>query len=278
MPTSQLSKAIVPHIPALRRFARIMTGTQKSGDTYIVTLLEELVSNPEMFPQDMSPKLGLYHIFLKVWNSISLNHFPNFDAERSEIIQKIETLTPRPRQALILMTVEGFDTQEVAKILDVPVAEATRLMEIADDEIKNQLDPAGILIIEDEELTSMQLEDLVVNLGHHVVGVARTHREAVEILKDKQPDLVLSDIQLADGSSGLDAVNEILRDITIPVIFITGHPDLLLTGDKPEPAFLISKPFDERSVKAVIGQALFFAVGAEPHSKTRHGTQGARQS
>ena len=89
MPTSQLSKAIVPHIPALRRFARIMTGTQKSGDTYIVTLLEELVSNPEMFPQDMPPKLGLYHIFLKVWNSISLNHFPNFDVERSGIIQKI---------------------------------------------------------------------------------------------------------------------------------------------------------------------------------------------
>jgi CheY-like chemotaxis protein len=268
MPSSQLSQAIAPHIPSLRRFARIMSGSQKSGDTYIVTLLEELVSNPGTFPTDLPPKLGLYYMFLKIWNSISLNHFPGLSEDRNEIIRKIDKLTPRPRQAFILMTVEGFDAEEIAKILEVPLAEVSNLVKTADNEIKIQLDPADILIIEDDELIAMQLKDLVLNLGHHVVGVARTRQEAVKIMKDRRLDLVLSDIQLADGSSGLDAVNDILRDIKVPVIFITGHPEMFLTGNKPEPAFLISKPFDERSVQAVIGQALFFAIGAEPHSKS----------
>ena len=72
------------------------------------------------------------------------------------------------------------------------------------------------------------------------------------------PGLVLADIQLADGSSGLDAVNEILTEIEVPVIFITAFPERLLTGEKPEPAFLITKPFRPEAVKAAISQALFF--------------------
>ena len=69
---------------------------------------------------------------------------------------------------------------------------------------------------------------------------------------------MLADIQLADGSSGLDAVNEILTAVNVPVIFITAYPERLLTGDKPEPAFLITKPFQPDAVKAAISQALFF--------------------
>ena len=76
--------------------------------------------------------------------------------------------------------------------------------------------------------------------------------------KARAPGLVLADIQLADGSSGLDAVNEILTSIEAPVIFITAFPERLLTGEKPEPAFLVTKPFRPETVKATISQALFF--------------------
>jgi CheY-like chemotaxis protein len=69
---------------------------------------------------------------------------------------------------------------------------------------------------------------------------------------------VLADIQLADGSSGLDAVNEILSTIDVPVIFITAYPERLLTGDRPEPTYLVTKPFQESTVRAAISQALFF--------------------
>ncbi len=115
-----------------------------------------------------------------------------------------------------------------------------------------------MLIIEDEPIIALDIEGMVRDLGHDVTGVARTHRGAVALVKSKTPGLVLADIQLADGSSGLDAVNEILTEIEVPVIFITAFPERLLTGEKPEPAFLITKPFRPEAVKAAISQALFF--------------------
>ena len=47
----------------------------------------------------------------------------------------------------------------------------------------------------------------------------------------------------------------------VPVIFITAFPERLLTGERPEPTFLITKPFQPETVKAAIGQALFFHPG-----------------
>ncbi len=77
-------------------------------------------------------------------------------------------------------------------------------------------------------------------------------------MRRRRPGLVLADIQLADGSSGLDAVNTILKEIEVPVIFVTAYPERLLTGNKPEPAFLITKPFQPEALKAAISQVLFF--------------------
>ena len=95
-------------------------------------------------------------------------------------------------------------------------------------------------------------------LGHRVTGAATTYDEAVEAVSRHKPGLVLADIQLADGSSGIDAVKDILKRIDVPVIFITAFPERLLTGERPEPTFLITKPFQPETVKAAIGQALFF--------------------
>jgi len=255
-----VSQSIAPHLPSLRRFARALSGSQESGDAYVVALLEALVENPSMFPSGMEPKVALYHLFLKIWNSIDANAFPNFNAERSEALRGLQTLTPKPRQAFLLLSVEGFDPEDIAKILDADVAEVAVLIAAADHEIANQLDPADIMIIEDDPLTASHLEELVKALGHHVIGVARTHKEALTLAGANKPELILSDIQLADGSSGVEAVNEILGGLEVPVIFITGHPEILLTGLKPEPTFLIAKPFNAETVKAVIGQALFFEV------------------
>ena len=94
--------------------------------------------------------------------------------------------------------------------------------------------------------------------------MARTHREAVAAIGEAKPGLILADIQLADGSSGLDAVNDILGALSTPVIFITAYPERFLTGAPPEPAFLVTKPFSVDSLKAVISQALFFDRRSRP--------------
>ncbi|AOO80048.1 response regulator [Bosea vaviloviae] len=254
-----IAKEIAPHLPYLRRFARALSGTQASGDAYVVAMLEALVADPSSFPRGFDPRLGLYHTFLKLWSSVSLNAISTGSAEtdRPSAERNLEALTPRPRQAFLLRTVEGFSIEEVATIMDISASDAAGLIQAAGQEIAEQV-ATDVLIIEDEPIIALDIETMVEELGHTVTGVARTHREAIALVAKKRPGLVLADIQLADGSSGLDAVNEILSSIDVPVIFITAYPERLLTGDRPEPAFLITKPFQPEAVKAAISQALFF--------------------
>jgi DNA-directed RNA polymerase specialized sigma24 family protein len=253
-----IAKEIAPHLPYLRRFARALNGTQASGDAYVVEMLEALVVDPSAFPRDVHARIGVYRIFLKLWSSVGLNtQASSAGSERSAAERNLDALTPRPRQAFLLRTVEGFSIEDVAAIMEISAAEAASLVQLAGQEIADQV-ATDVLIIEDEPIIALDIETMVEELGHTVTGVARTHREAIALVAKKRPGLVLADIQLADGSSGLDAVNEILSTIDVPVIFITAYPERLLTGDRPEPAFLITKPFQPEAVKAAISQALFF--------------------
>lgn len=254
-----IAAEIAPHLPYLRRFARALNGSQAGGDSYVVATLEALVADPSTFPRDVPARIALYRIFLKLWSSMPVNMVqPNTAVIRSGAVERnIEALTPRPRQAFLLRTVEGFTLDDVAAILDIPPGEANGLIEQAGREIAEQV-ATDVLIIEDEPIIALDIETLVQELGHSVTGIARTHKEAVALVARKRPGLVLADIQLADGSSGLEAVAEILQSIDLPVIFITAYPERLLTGDRPEPAFLITKPFQPEAVKAAISQALFF--------------------
>jgi DNA-directed RNA polymerase specialized sigma24 family protein len=254
-----LAQTIAPHIPYLRRFARSLTGSQPSGDAYVEAVLQALVADPSMFDHSLPPRVALYRILIGVWDSVDVNLEL---APRSEVFEKrLDAMVPRARQAFLLTTVEGFSPAEAATILDVDVAGVRELVDEAGRAIAEQV-ATSVLIIEDEPMIAMDLEGLVESLGHQVAGMARTHAEAVEAVHDREPGLVLADIQLADGSSGIDAVNEILSSINVPVIFITAYPERLLTGERPEPAFLITKPFEVDTVKAVISQALFFSTPA----------------
>ncbi len=253
-----IAKEIAPHLPYLRRFARALCGSQPSGDAYVVAMLEALVADPSGFPRDIDPRIGLYKTFLKLWSSASVDAAaPVVELSRAPAERNLEALTPRPRQAFLLRTVEGFPLDDVARIMDITTADASTLIQTAGQEIAEQV-ATEVLIIEDEPIIALDIETMVEELGHSVTGVARTQREAIALVAKKRPGLVLADIQLADGSSGLDAVNEILSSIDVPVIFITAYPERLLTGDRPEPAFLITKPFQPEAVKAAISQALFF--------------------
>jgi len=254
-----IATAVAPYLPYLRRFARALTGSQESGDAYVVAVLEALIADPSSFEASMNPRTALYAAFIRVWDSVDLNHSTDSsnpgDLRASD--RRLDALTPKPRQAFLLVAVEGFSTSEAARVLGVTERDVKTLIDVAGSEIANQI-AADVLIIEDEPLIAMDLESLVTDVGHRVVAVARTHTEAIEAVHRHKPGLVLADIQLADGSSGLEAVNEILETVVVPVVFITAYPERLLTGDKPEPVFLITKPFQPETVKAIVSQALFF--------------------
>jgi DNA-directed RNA polymerase specialized sigma24 family protein len=262
-----LSKEIAPILPYLRRFARALTGSQQEGDDYVIKTLEALVADPGSFPSDMSTRVGLYRVFMRAWSSSPVDASRSFDEELSWSPgqKSVSLLTPRSRQAFLLRTVEGFSIEEVAKILDVTEGDVLSLTSEAGKEIAQHV-ATDVLIIEDNETIASDIEALVRELGHRLTGIARTHREAVALSQRKTPGLILADIELADGSSGLDAVNEMLRSFTVPVIFITALPERFLTGERPEPAFLITKPYKVEAVKATISQALFFERKAKRRS------------
>jgi CheY-like chemotaxis protein len=214
------------------------------------------LADPAVVDQVSSPRIALYRLFTQSWKSGAQDDPATLPA-RSPVERHLTQLTPEPRQAFLLMSLEGFSEDEAAEILDTDAGTVRGLVEEAGRELAAEI-ATDVLIIEDEALIAMDLEDLVTSLGHHVIGVARTHANAVAIAKGKRPGLILADIQLADNSSGLEAVNELLRSFETPVIFITAYPERFLTGARPEPAFLIAKPFQPGTVSAVISQALFF--------------------
>jgi DNA-directed RNA polymerase specialized sigma24 family protein len=258
------SEIIAQHLPFLRRYARALTGSQKSGDAYVTAVLEAMLEEPESFPGGREPRVALYRAFTKVWDSLAEKNknVPNPDASRLPVEKRLTQLTPRMRQAFLLVALEGFSEKEAAEILNVDVPTLRDYLDEAGKELAAEI-ATEVLIIEDEPLIAVDIEGLVENLGHNVLGIARTHREAVRLAKTKAPGLILADIQLADGSSGLDAVNELLKSFEVPVIFITAYPERFLTGERPEPAFLIPKPFQPATVSAVISQALFFERNAK---------------
>jgi CheY-like chemotaxis protein len=262
-------QAVAQHLPFLRRYARALTGSQHSGDTYVATTLETLIQDPSVLDDPAGPRVALYRMFSKIWNSLDVNGKPDTPEPGLPAEQRLGQITARPRQAFLLVSVEGFTEEEAAKVLEIDdVATLRGLVEEAGRELAAEI-ATDVLIIEDETFIAMDLEGLVQSLGHRVVGVARTHSEALSLAKPKRPGLILADIQLADGSSGLDAVNELLRTFQVPVIFITAYPERFLTGERPEPAFLIAKPFQPATVSAVISQALFFERNAQRASPRR---------
>ena len=265
-----LGQQLAPHLPFLRRYARALTGAQLHGDKYVRATLEAIVAAPDQFPRDVEPRLGLYRMFQGIWNSANYDQGDGEGVEGGEGQEavaraRLSRMTPFSRQALLLTAMEGFTPEDAGYLMEVDAEEVNGLVMEAMAEIDKQT-RSRVLIIEDEPMIAMDIETIVRDLGHEVTGVAVTRDEAVALAMEDRPGLVLADIQLADDSSGIDAVKDILAEFEVPVIFITAFPERLLTGERPEPTFLITKPFQRSTVKALISQALFFDESTVPAS------------
>jgi len=252
-----LAREIAPHLPLLRRYARALTGAQGSGDAFVAAALEAIVAEPQEFPRHLDPRVGLYQVFHRIWSSALIEIGDDEAPVADKAQERLRRLAPMSRQALLLTTLESFTAHETGEILGRSTDEVSALLDDALEDLNAQT-RARILIIEDETVIAMDLSDLVTDAGHDVCGVESTASGAVATAKRERPDLVLADIQLADGSSGIDAVRDILASFSVPVIFITAFPDRLLTGERPEPTFLITKPYSPDMVRAAVSQALFF--------------------
>ena len=255
---ASLSNRISTELPFLRRHARALTGDQAIGDECALATLQRLRDDPALVTSASTVKVGLFRVFFLVWESGDFTGAPTEQGLIGKAQDYLQNLTPYSRQALLLHAIEGFNYGQIGEIMDKTDEEIAALIQIAHKEMKAAI-KGRILVIEDESLIALDLEGIIISLGHHVTGTAATHQQAVRLAEQDKPDLILSDIQLADGSSGIDAVDEIMRAAAgTPVIFITAFPEKLLTGDKSEPAFVITKPYSQEQVQSAISQAMFF--------------------
>lgn len=254
-----VSAKLGAELPLLRRYARALTGSQASGDAYVRATLEAALADPDLLSEISGGRVPLYAAFTRVWASGHVETEPSAAAGLHEqaVQERLSAILPVHRQALLLATLEDFSVAETAAILGLEPDEVEALIAKAVEDIESET-TTDVLIIEDEPLIAMQIEGIVSEVGHSVVGIASTRNRAREIFAETRPGLVLADIQLADGSSGIDAVEDILKFGDVPIIFITAYPEKLLTGERPEPTYLVTKPFRDETVRAAISQALFF--------------------
>ncbi len=239
-----LSEAIEQQLPYLRRYSRAVLGSAAPGDRAVESMLEDLLAN---LPGTLS-KTELFKLLDE-----KLARSANGAQSRNKSIQAV---SPLPRRALLLTAMEDFSKADAATILGVGESKVEELLDAAERELSEML-KGRIFIIEDEPLIAASLSQLVTSMGHSIAGIAVTREQAVASVLEAKPDLILADIQLADGSQGTDAMKDIWQSLSVPVIFITAFPERMLTGSPGEPAFLIPKPFRPAQVKAIVTQALF---------------------
>jgi CheY-like chemotaxis protein/DNA-directed RNA polymerase specialized sigma24 family protein len=255
---SDVSEALLKQVPYLRRHARLLTGSQEVGDEYVRICLEMVIAEPHHLA-DGDLKVQLFRAFHAVWRVVTTTFNDASPLEHVDLSERLEqgltALPPLERRVLLLAVVEKFTHPEIAHILELDEAEVGELLARARRDLHEQVS-VSVLIIEDETLIAMELSRIMQEMGHRVVGVASREATALEQAEQTSPGLVLCDIKLLDEDNGIAAAQRILQRFDVPVVFVTAFSEMLLTGGRLEPAFVVSKPFDEETLKVTVAQAL----------------------
>jgi CheY-like chemotaxis protein len=230
-------------LPYARRYARALTGSQSGGDRLVADSLREMLADGAADAEPAELRRTFYAQVTRRFN-------------RTEDQQAApHELNAAQRQLLLLTSLEELRVEDAAPILSMTPQQAEWHLLTARERLRDAA-ATEVLIIEDEPIIAMDIEELVQNCGHHVVGVAATEEEAVAIAARTRPGLILADINLGAGGDGTAAVARILEHHRVPVIFVTAYPERLLTGEAPEPAFVITKPFEPVTLAIATYQAV----------------------
>ncbi|MBV8096796.1 MAG: response regulator [Acetobacteraceae bacterium] len=233
---------LIRALPFARRYARALTGNQTIGDRLVAEALRELMAMPTA-PEDA--RVDLYRGVTAQFDRLS--------GAAGGRVQ--HGLSLKQRQLLLLTSLEEVAVEDAAPIIAMSTREAARQLSEARDRLRAAA-AADVMIIEDEPVIAMDLEELVQSCGHRVVGVASSEGEAVEMARRTRPGLILADINLGIGGDGKHAVERILLGHHAPVIFVTAYPERLLSGERTEPTYVITKPFEPLTLAITTYQAV----------------------
>ncbi|HEX5080260.1 MAG TPA: response regulator [Geminicoccaceae bacterium] len=251
---------VLPHVPRLRRHARLLSGSKDVGDEYVRIALELIVAEPGRLAGG-DERTMLFRSFHAVWSALndsSQRKAGDAITIEDRLDQGLAALAPIERRVLLLAVVEEMTLEQVATILDLDVGTVRGHLTKARSHLRHEVE-LPVLIIEDEPMIAIELSQIVREMGLSVAGTAARQDEAVVAAATadaEQLGLVLADIQLQDCGNGIAAAQQILERYSVPIVFVTGFPERLLTGNGLEPAFVVAKPFDAEGLKVTIAHAL----------------------
>jgi CheY-like chemotaxis protein len=240
---------LVRALPYARRYARALAGSQQVGDRLVAESLSDLLAGGASPPGRGITAHGDARQALYAAVTRRFDRRPTDDARSSA------ALSLKQRQLLLLTHLEELSVEDAAAVVALELDAAAEQLKTAREHLHDSA-ATDVLIIEDEPIIAMDIEDLVRNCGHRVVGVAATEADAVRIADMTKLGLILADINLGAGGDGTNAVARILHRYSVPVIFVTAYPERLLTGEAVEPAFVIAKPFDPMTLAIATYQAV----------------------
>jgi len=240
-----VNTTIALELPSLRRFARSMTGSQRAGDVYVSCMLDRLLLDPGLVSRGHPVKISLFRQLASILASACESTQPTG-------YRAFELRAHRARQAWLLFAVEQMTVEEIAIVLDLGVSDIRGLLTGVAREVKQQ-SRAHVVIMEDDGALGLELAAMVERLGHEVAGIAQSSQKALTIIASLQPDLVIAEAHLLQSASKRG-------DLATTTICMSARPEELLTGLRPEPAFVLTKPFDVLPVEAMISQAQMSTV------------------
>ena len=115
-----------------------------------------------------------------------------------------------------------------------------------------------ILLVEDDDVIAKVADWRLNNLGYTVCGRATTGAEAIELVVNAKPDLVLMDINIRGDIDGIETAKMIKKGFNIPVVYVTSHSDgpTLERAKATNPDGFIVKPFEDNDLRVAIELAL----------------------
>ncbi len=116
-----------------------------------------------------------------------------------------------------------------------------------------------VLIVEDDPIISEDIRDMLTNVDYNAIGVAYDKAEAIELINNETPDLVLLDINLNGNFEGFDIATHINKTRKIPFLYLTSYSgkEILERAKPTMPMGYIVKPFTEKELYSNIEVALY---------------------
>ena len=120
-----------------------------------------------------------------------------------------------------------------------------------------------ILLLEDEVLLAMDMADALTKAGHEVLGPCSSVAAAIAIADDRTPDLLLTNIDLKQGGSGIDAAREFLHRYHVPAVYVSGSKESAFRA-REAALGLLSKPCRADQIVSSVRAVGSLMVGAKP--------------